>query len=83
MAKLPIPKINDPYLFVPLANDQGWAQVGISTPPITPADYDSVALAYDANNNLTQVTYINAGATVLTLKMTYDVNNNLTSVGKV
>lgn len=68
---------------VPMSDGQGmYAPAVIAFQPLSPAEYDYIALSY-TGSNLTGVVYKLGGAsgtTVATLALTYDGSNNLLTV---
>jgi len=40
-------------------------------------EYTNIVMVYDANGNMTEVTYRFGGTVVRTLKFEYDANNNM------
>jgi len=68
---------------VPMSDGQNtYAPAVVAFQPLSPAEYDYIALSY-TGTNLTQVVYKLGGAsgtTVVTLALTYDGSNNLVTV---
>ena len=61
--------------------DKDGNQVSLAS-GLVPKSFDSIALGYDSNGNLTTAVYSLSGTTVATLTLTYNSSNVLTNVTK-